>query len=97
MCRNETCFIDSRSPATVSGVYNPPYSDLLPKAFEKPIEDHLRDACRVTRLQTRQLPPTKAIGLELLWAGAAAQSNAKAAFSRTFRVGCKSAATSLTS
>ncbi|CAE7365703.1 SPATA17 [Symbiodinium natans] len=35
------------STSSIPGVYNPPYSDLLPKAFEKPIEDHLRDACRV--------------------------------------------------
>mmetsp|Transcript_23274 Transcript_23274/g.54969 ORF Transcript_23274/g.54969 Transcript_23274/m.54969 type:complete len:388 (+) Transcript_23274:123-1286(+) len=35
------------STRSIPGVYNPPYSDLLPKAFEKPIEDHLRDACRV--------------------------------------------------
>lgn len=29
------------------GVYNPPYNDLLPHAFDKPIEQHLRDSCRV--------------------------------------------------
>lgn len=33
------------STKTIPGVYNPPYSDLLPRAFEKPIEEHLRDAC----------------------------------------------------
>jgi hypothetical protein len=33
------------------GVYNPPYSDLLPRAFEKPIEEHLRDACLATGLK----------------------------------------------
>ncbi|CAK9083066.1 Spermatogenesis-associated protein 17 [Durusdinium trenchii] len=35
------------STRTIPGVYNPPYSDLLPRAFEKPIEEHLRDACVV--------------------------------------------------
>ena len=37
------------------GVYNPPYNDLLPKAFEKPIEDHLRDACRAPSPQLSQV------------------------------------------
>lgn len=36
----------------IPGVYNPPYSDVLPRAFEKPIEIHLRDSCRV------RLPPS---------------------------------------
>ena len=76
--RNETLASDSRSPAE-SGVYNPPYSDLLPKAFEKPIEDHLRDACRATRPQTRPGSRQKpAAGV--LPAGAAADGDAKAAF-----------------
>mmetsp|Transcript_49335 Transcript_49335/g.152115 ORF Transcript_49335/g.152115 Transcript_49335/m.152115 type:complete len:263 (-) Transcript_49335:575-1363(-) len=35
------------STKTIPGVYNPPYSDALPHAFEKPIEQHLRDSCRV--------------------------------------------------
>lgn len=34
------------STKTIPGVYNPPYNDMLPRAFEKPIEQHLRDACR---------------------------------------------------
>jgi hypothetical protein len=33
------------------GGYNPPYSVLLPRAFEKPIEEHLRDACLATGLK----------------------------------------------
>lgn len=33
---------------SLGGVYNPPYSDLLPRAFEKPIEEHLREACLAT-------------------------------------------------
>lgn len=61
------------STKSIAGVYNPPFNDMLPRAFEKPIEQHLRDACRV-RLprslrrprhssqhamsnQSRQLPP----------------------------------------
>jgi len=35
------------STKSISGVYNPPYTDVLPRAFEKPIEQHLRDSCRV--------------------------------------------------
>mmetsp|Transcript_79426 Transcript_79426/g.233396 ORF Transcript_79426/g.233396 Transcript_79426/m.233396 type:complete len:388 (-) Transcript_79426:112-1275(-) len=35
------------STKTIPGVYNPPYSDALPHAFSKPIEEHLRDSCRV--------------------------------------------------
>lgn len=35
------------STKTIAGVYNPPYNDALPRAFEKPIEQHLRDSCRV--------------------------------------------------
>lgn len=35
------------STKTIPGVYNPPYNDTLPRAFEKPIEMHLRDSCRV--------------------------------------------------
>lgn len=35
------------STKSSAGVYNPPYSDLLPRAFEKPIEQHLRDSCKV--------------------------------------------------
>lgn len=35
------------STKSVAGVYNPPYNDMLPRAFEKPIEQHLRDSCRV--------------------------------------------------
>jgi len=35
------------STKSIAGVYNPPYSDTLPRAFEKPIEQHLRDSCRV--------------------------------------------------
>jgi len=35
------------STKSIAGVYNPPYSDTLPRAFEKPIEQHLRDSCQV--------------------------------------------------
>mmetsp|Transcript_66998 Transcript_66998/g.158004 ORF Transcript_66998/g.158004 Transcript_66998/m.158004 type:complete len:388 (+) Transcript_66998:109-1272(+) len=51
------------STKSIPGVYNPPYSDLLPRAFEQPIEEHLRQACRVQvpkslrRPRQRELPP----------------------------------------
>lgn len=35
------------STKTIPGVYNPPYNDALPRAFEKPIEQHLRDCMQV--------------------------------------------------
>lgn len=35
------------STKSIAGVYNPPYNDALPRAFDKPIEQHLRDACHV--------------------------------------------------
>lgn len=35
------------STKSIAGVYNPPFNDMLPRAFEKPIEQHLREACRV--------------------------------------------------
>jgi len=35
------------STKAICGVYNPPFNDALPRAFDKPIEQHLRDACRV--------------------------------------------------
>eukprot|EP00927_Polykrikos_kofoidii_P035238 TRINITY_DN2981_c0_g1_i3.p1 TRINITY_DN2981_c0_g1~~TRINITY_DN2981_c0_g1_i3.p1 ORF type:complete len:396 (+),score=69.45 TRINITY_DN2981_c0_g1_i3:162-1349(+) len=35
------------STKTIAGVYNPPYSDALPRAFDKPIEQHLRDSMQV--------------------------------------------------
>lgn len=35
------------STEQIPGVYNPPYSDALPRAFDKPVERHLRDSCRV--------------------------------------------------
>ena len=34
-------------PCVLPGVYNPPFSDLLPRAFEKSIEEHLRERCIV--------------------------------------------------
>jgi hypothetical protein len=35
------------STKSIAGVYNPPYNDMLPRAFEKPIEQHLRESCKV--------------------------------------------------
>lgn len=40
------------STRSVPGVYNPPYSDALPSAFGKPVEQHLRDE---THLEVRSL------------------------------------------
>lgn len=35
------------STKSIAGVYNPPYNDMLPRAFNKPIEQHLRESCKV--------------------------------------------------
>eukprot|EP00929_Paragymnodinium_shiwhaense_P113907 TRINITY_DN82211_c0_g1_i1.p1 TRINITY_DN82211_c0_g1~~TRINITY_DN82211_c0_g1_i1.p1 ORF type:complete len:391 (+),score=65.24 TRINITY_DN82211_c0_g1_i1:170-1342(+) len=35
------------STKSIPGVYNPPYNDVLPRAFDKPIEQHLRDSLQV--------------------------------------------------
>lgn len=48
------------STTTIPGVYNPPYTDALPRAFDKPIEQHLRDSCRIRlprALRRPKLPP----------------------------------------
>jgi len=45
------------STTQIPGVYNPPYSDTLPKAFEKPVETHLRDSCRVRLPRSLRRPP----------------------------------------
>jgi hypothetical protein len=39
------------------GVYNPPYNDALPQAFDKPIEQHLRDSCVVELPRSLRRPP----------------------------------------
>jgi hypothetical protein len=44
------------STKTIPGVYNPPYNDALPRAFEKPIEQHLRDQCRVNMPRSLRRP-----------------------------------------
>merc|ERR1719221_1463382 len=44
------------STKTIAGVYNPPYNDMLPRAFEKPIEQHLRDACRAPMPRSLRRP-----------------------------------------
>eukprot|EP00442_Polarella_glacialis_P037404 CAMPEP_0115085448 /NCGR_PEP_ID=MMETSP0227-20121206/21935_1 /TAXON_ID=89957 /ORGANISM="Polarella glacialis, Strain CCMP 1383" /LENGTH=396 /DNA_ID=CAMNT_0002474595 /DNA_START=72 /DNA_END=1262 /DNA_ORIENTATION=+ len=44
------------STKTIAGVYNPPYNDTLPRAFEKPIEQHLRDSCRVQMPKSLRRP-----------------------------------------
>jgi hypothetical protein len=45
------------STQTCPGVYNPPYNDALPKAFDKPIEQHLRDSCIVEVPLSLRRPP----------------------------------------
>lgn len=35
------------STKSIAGVYNPPYNDVLPRAFDRPIEQHLRDSLQV--------------------------------------------------
>lgn len=47
------------STKTIAGVYNPPYSDVLPSAFERPIEQHLRDCCTVQVPRSLRRPKHK--------------------------------------
>lgn len=47
------------STKSIAGVYNPPYNDMLPRAFNKPIEQHLRDACHVRLPQSLRRPKLK--------------------------------------
>jgi hypothetical protein len=49
------------STKTIAGVYNPPYSDVLPSAFEKPIEQHLRDCCTVQVPRSLRRPKHRVI------------------------------------
>jgi hypothetical protein len=44
------------STKTIAGVYNPPYNDALPRAFGKPIEQHLRDSCKVQMVKSLRRP-----------------------------------------
>jgi len=56
------------STKAVAGVYNPPYNDSLPRAFEKPIEQHLRDSSKVQVPKSLRRPrhpqpaPSQALG-----------------------------------
>jgi hypothetical protein len=47
------------STKTIPGVYNPPYNDALPRAFEKPIEQHLRDCMQVRLPKSLRRPQHK--------------------------------------
>lgn len=47
------------STQTIPGVYNPPYSDVLPRAFDKPIEQHLRDSLQVQLPKALRRPQLK--------------------------------------
>merc|ERR1719401_2663744 len=50
------------STKSIAGVYNPPYNDMLPRAFEKPIEQHLRDSCRVRLPKSLRRPRHRSTG-----------------------------------
>lgn len=56
ICRDVHHLVSTRA---MPGVYNPPYSDALPSAFGKPIEQHLRDETRVEILSLRRPQPHK--------------------------------------
>lgn len=47
------------STRMIPGVYNPPYSDILPRAFDKPIEQHLRDSLQVQLPKALRRPKLK--------------------------------------
>merc|ERR1719171_3236087 len=47
------------STRTIPGVYNPPYSEVLPRAFDKPIEQHLRDSLQVQLPRALRRPQLK--------------------------------------
>lgn len=47
------------STKSIAGVYNPPYNDMLPRAFEKPIEQHLRESCQVRVPASLRCPKLK--------------------------------------
>ncbi|CAE7343042.1 SPATA17 [Symbiodinium natans] len=44
------------STKSIPGVYNPPYNDHLPRAFDKPIEQHLRESLRVQLPRSMRRP-----------------------------------------
>eukprot|EP00440_Ansanella_granifera_P044921 gb/GFBE01048684.1/.p1 GENE.gb/GFBE01048684.1/~~gb/GFBE01048684.1/.p1 ORF type:complete len:397 (+),score=74.98 gb/GFBE01048684.1/:1-1191(+) len=52
------------STKAIAGVYNPPYNDSLPKAFEKPIEEHLRDSLNVQVPKSLRRPRHQQVLLE---------------------------------
>ncbi|CAE7811958.1 SPATA17 [Symbiodinium sp. CCMP2592] len=45
------------STKSIPGVYNPPYNDHLPRAFDKPIEQHLRESLRLRLPRSMRRPP----------------------------------------
>eukprot|EP00747_Dinoflagellata_sp_TGD_P167543 gnl/TRDRNA2_/TRDRNA2_192130_c0_seq1.p1 gnl/TRDRNA2_/TRDRNA2_192130_c0~~gnl/TRDRNA2_/TRDRNA2_192130_c0_seq1.p1 ORF type:complete len:394 (+),score=62.44 gnl/TRDRNA2_/TRDRNA2_192130_c0_seq1:121-1302(+) len=49
------------STKSIPGVYNPPYNDALPRAFDKPIEQHLRDALHVRLPRSLRRPRHKVL------------------------------------
>jgi len=49
------------STKSIAGVYNPPYNDVLPRAFEKPIEQHLRDSCKAKLPKSLKRPRHRSV------------------------------------
>merc|ERR1719265_2213743 len=49
------------STKAIAGVYNPPYSDALPKAFGTPIEQHLKELCQVKLPKSLRRPRHRVI------------------------------------
>lgn len=49
------------STKAIPGVYNPPYNDALPQAFGEPIEQHLRENCRVKLPKSLRRPRHKVL------------------------------------
>lgn len=59
--RHEFCLVAGDihhlvSTKSIPGIYNPPFNDQLPRAFDKPIEQHLREALRVQLPRSMQRP-----------------------------------------
>ena len=52
------------STKSIPGVYNPPYNDHLPRAFDKPIEQHLRESLRVRLPRALRRPQRHLPGLQ---------------------------------
>lgn len=60
------------STRSVAGIFNPIYAPALPVAFDKPLEQHLRENCRIG--------PIKSLRRPLDWSEVAAAKSARADF-----------------